>query len=185
MIAPTLETPRVRLRHHQATDIAPLVELMMSERAGFIGVCASQREAWQWIVSEVGSWSLLGIGSWGVELRETGELIGQIGINKQAHFPEVEIGWLLLDGFEGLGLAREGAEAALRWGFAQEHIPGMVSYITPENIRSIRLAERLGAAHDPFAPLPEGETPEETAVYRHDYAAFQKLCGSAPKEGLA
>ena len=42
-----------------------------------------------------------------------------------------------------------------------------MSYITPENDRSVALAKRLGAIHDPEAALPEGETPADTVVFRH------------------
>ena len=38
---------------------------------------------------------------------------------------------------------------------------------THANVRSRALAERLGAILDANAPLPNGETPEETVVYRH------------------
>lgn len=55
---------------------------------------------------------------------------------------------------------------AMLWAWDQG-IKTLVSYIDPANARSIALAERLGARHDPDAPLPEGETPEETIVYRH------------------
>ena len=40
----------------------------------------------------------------------------------------------------------------------------LVSYITPGNDRSIALAERLGAAPDPDAPLPEGFQVAETVL---------------------
>ncbi|BBU58844.1 hypothetical protein KU6B_51090 [Mameliella alba] len=54
----------------------------------------------------------------------------------------------------------------MHWAWAQGWST-LVSYIHPDNTRSRALAERLGAVHDPNAQLPEGETAQETLVYRH------------------
>ena len=44
----------------------------------------------------------------------------------------------------GLGLAREGAQTALAYGFGTLGLEYVISLIHPENARSIHLAERLG-----------------------------------------
>lgn len=58
--------------------------------------------------------------------------------------PDREIGWAIARPFWGQGLAFEAARAALAHAFATLHWPGAISLITPENERSIRLAQRLG-----------------------------------------
>lgn len=165
MPAPTLHTPRLTLRQHALADLEPLYAALGSEHARYMGGPFSRRDAWYILGAEAGSWDILGHGSWGVETRN-GTFVGQVGINRPPHYPEAEIGWTLLPEAEGKGYATEATTAALHWAW-ENGFQTLVSYITPGNDRSIALAERLGAYPDPDAPLPEGETPEETVVYRH------------------
>ncbi len=161
--APTIETQRLRLRHHRSEDITPMVPLFASDWARYMGGPISHDELWRWIAAETISWDWLGFGSWAVELRDSGELIGQVGINKPPRFPEIELGWTIFPTHEGKGYAFEAAEAARDWGFETLGLQTLVSYIDPENARSIALAKRLGAELDSNA---QSEDPEDL-VYRH------------------
>lgn len=163
--APVITTARLRLRGHTLADLDALCDLFETDRACFMGGPVPRKEAWRWLASEVGMWEMMGHGAWGVETRD-GEFLGQVGLLKPPHFPEVELGWTLLEKAEGKGYAFEAALAAQHWAWEQG-FETLVSYIDPANARSIALAKRLGAMFDPKATLPEGETPEETAVYRH------------------
>lgn len=168
--APTISTTRLTLRPHVLADFPPLYALFGSARARFMDGPYTPKQMWYWIAAEVGSWALQGFGSWGVERRSDGAFIGQIGINKPHHFPEVELGWVLLEDFEGQGFAAEAATAARDWAWANGH-DTLVSYIDHENTRSIALAEKLGATLDRDATLPEGDTHDDTFVYRHRRAS--------------
>jgi len=170
MPAPVLSTPRLRLRGHEMADLEPLYQLLESDRARFMGGPFSRRDSWFWIASEVGSWDLKGHGSWGIETLE-GTFLGQVGVNQPEHYPELEIGWVFLEAAEGKGYAQEAATAVLEWVRRDLHPKSLVSYIDIENNRSIALAQRLGATLDPAAPMPEGDTPEDTVVYRHHMEA--------------
>lgn len=165
MQAPILETQRLRLRGHVASDLDTLCDLFETERSAHMGGPVPRIFAWRWLASEVAMWELMGHGAWGIEDKD-GAFLGQIGLMKPPHFPEVEIGWTLLEAAEGKGYAFEAAQAVLAWGWANG-LTTLVSYIAPENARSIALAKRLGATHDLNAPLPEGETANDTHVYRH------------------
>ncbi len=80
-------------------------------------------------------------------------------------WPEREIGWTLWAAeAEGKGYAREAAVAARDHAFRDLGWDTAVSYIDPENTRSIALAERLGARRDDAARHP-GDEP--CLVYRH------------------
>ena len=153
------------LRPHKPADFEPLWAFFQSGRAQYVAPVASKSDYWYGFGAEIASWDLYGTGSWAVDV--DGAFAGQIGILQPPHFPELEIGWILFDGFEGRGVAHEGARLALDWYWANRAGETLVSYIDPGNARSIALAERLGAAHDPDAMLPEGESAEETLVYRH------------------
>lgn len=89
---------------------------------------------------------------WAVELRETGELMGFIGLNYtnwESHFtPAVEVGWRLGSEYWGKGYATEGAKAALDYGFKKCGLKEIVSFTVPANVRSIRVMERIGLKRD-------------------------------------
>ncbi|MBV2359723.1 GNAT family N-acetyltransferase [Thalassococcus sp. CAU 1522] len=165
MPAPVIDTPRLRLRGHTMADLDALCDLFASDRARHMGGPIPRKQAWRWLASEVAMWDLMGHGAWGIETRD-GTFVGQVGILRPPHFPEPEIGWTLLADGEGKGYATEAAVAVLDWAWARS-FDTLVSYIDPSNGRSIALAERLGAEHDPDAALPDGETHDETVVYRH------------------
>jgi len=58
--------------------------------------------------------------------------------------PCVEIGWRLARPWWGQGLATEGAQAALAYGFGRLSLPEIVSFTVPGNVRSRRVMEKLG-----------------------------------------
>lgn len=166
MSAPVIDTPRLRLRGHVMADMDAFEAIFASKRSQYMGRPRNRTHLFYGFASEVGSWDLMGHGGWAIETRD-GALVGQVAITQPPHFPEPEIGWTLFEGCEGQGFATEAAEAALDWARTTLKPTSLVSYIHPDNARSIALAERLGAVQDPDADLPLGETPDETVVYRH------------------
>lgn len=162
---PKLETNRLILRAHCLQDMDYYADALASERSCWMTDDRSRGHAWASFVNDVASWSLHGFGLWAVDKKD-GTPVGQVGMNHPEYFPEPEFGWLLFNGHEGKGYATEAASIALLWAWEQG-FQTLVSYIHPQNNRSIALATRLGAVHDPDAPLPEGETSNETVVYRH------------------
>ena len=136
-----------------------------TSRAEFVGAPKHRTHMFYGLSSEVVSWDWMGHGAWAIDTAD-GAFIGQVAITQPPHFPEREIGWTMFEEAEGKGYAFEAASAALAWAWDQG-FEALVSYIHPKNARSIALAERLGAEHDPNAQRPDGETLEETIVYRH------------------
>ncbi len=160
--APTLETPRLRLRHHRRADFDGYANMYTSHRAVHMGLL-DKRQAWYSYAAEVGHWALMGFGPWALELKENKALIGQVAILWHDHFPEPELGWLLFEGYEGKGLAFEAAIAARTWAIENKITETLVSYIAPENHRSIALAKRLGAILDRQGKVVD----RGDLVYRH------------------
>ena len=116
-----------------------------------------------------------GFGLWAAELRATGEFIGFIGLavpRFQAAFtPCVEIGWRIDTAYWGMGLATEGARAALHLGFGNFRLDEIVSFTVPANLRSRRVMEKLGMTHDPrddfdHPNLPVGHPLRHHVLYR-------------------
>ncbi|MGB7245025.1 MAG: GNAT family N-acetyltransferase [Sulfitobacter sp.] len=164
--APVITTDRLVLRPHVMADFEPYAALFASDRAVHMGML-KRRHAWYSFTSDVAGWALHGHGAWGIIDRESGVFLGQVALLKPDHFPEVELGWFLMQHAEGKGIALEAATHALEFARDTLKLSSLVSYIAVENTRSIALAKRLGAEHDPSAVLPEGDSAKDTFVYRH------------------
>ena len=160
---PTIETERLILRPHRLEDWPDFAALMCSDRAVYMGGPYDERGAWGWFCHEMALWPLYGHGALMIEQRATGRCIGGVGINAGPLFPERELGWQLYAGTEGQGFAFEAASAMRDWAFAGLKFDSLVSYIHPDNKRSRKLAERLGAKPDPDAPRQD----PDDLVYRH------------------
>jgi RimJ/RimL family protein N-acetyltransferase len=157
-VIPVLSTERLTLRGPRRDDFPLYAAFWASPRSVHEGGPRDARRAWEDFAAGFGLWAIEGIGTWSVEERATGAFAGIVGLYHPAHFPEVEIGWAVLEPFEGRGIAHEAARAALDWAWANTHLDSLVSYIAPANARSLRLAERLGAVVDPQAePFEPGD----------------------------
>jgi RimJ/RimL family protein N-acetyltransferase len=150
---PVLQTERLTLRAPRRADFPAYAAFWASGRSVYEGGPRDTRAAWEDFAAGFGLWTIEGIGTWSVDARATGEFAGIVGLYHPAHFPEVEIGWAVLESFEGRGIAQEAAQAALGWTWANTELASLVSYIDPRNHRSICLAERLGARRDPEARI--------------------------------
>ncbi|MXQ09491.1 GNAT family N-acetyltransferase [Alphaproteobacteria bacterium GH1-50] len=161
---PVLETERLTLRGHEIGDFEAYAAFWASDRTVAMGGPCDARAAWGHFCKDVAGWTLLGHGAFAMVERETGALVGQISVGKPPHFPELELGWLVMEPAEGQGFATEGAAAVRDWAFDDFGAPTLVSYIARDNAPSIRVAERLGARPDDSAPAAPFAN---HVVYRH------------------
>ena len=104
----------------------------------------TRAEAWRSIAFFIGHWQMRGYGHWAVEEKATGRMIGRIGFLNPEGWPAFEIGWTLARDAWGKGYATEGAKTALQYAFKALDQRHVISLIHPENIRSMKVAERLG-----------------------------------------
>lgn len=163
--APIIETDRLRLRPYQVSDFEAYAALMMSARSQYVDGPISRAQAWDQFASGSGRWALIGYGAWAIERSADAICVGAVALNHPiVDGTERELGWLLWDGFEGNGYALEAAKAGKAYAFNTLRWRTLVSYISRENTKSIRLAERLGGRFDEAASLL---TDEETLVYRY------------------
>jgi RimJ/RimL family protein N-acetyltransferase len=121
-----------------------------------------------------------GFGVWAAELKTTGEFIGFAGLwtpKFEAHFtPCVEIGWRLAAAHWGRGLATEGALAAVKYAFGQLGLKSLVSFTAVENLRSRRVMEKIGMAHDPADDFDHPELPVGHKLRRHVLYRKATMC---------
>lgn len=150
--APRIETERLILRAFDRSDLdehaATLADVEVNR---FLGrTPATREESWRKLMMAIGQWPLLGYGYWAVETKADGRMVGQIGFCDFARDMEPDIsgapemGWIFDPSVHGQGIAGEAGLAALEW-IDRVHAPASIpAIISPGNVASIRLAEKLG-----------------------------------------
>lgn len=151
-MVPVIETERLRLRGHRQEDLAACAAMWAD--AGVVryidGKPFSREEVWARLLRYVGHWQWMGFGFWALEEKATGAFAGELGFAefKRAIEPSVEgtpeVGWVLAPHAQGKGYATEAVRAAIAWGDGQLGSARTVCLIHPENVRSIRVAEKCG-----------------------------------------
>jgi len=144
-------TARLRLRTFTLADLdayaAACADAEVMRHIG-TGGPVGRDVAWRHLAVFLGAWVLTGHGMWAVERRADGAFIGRVGYLDAEGWPGCELGWLLVRDAWGQGYAHEAARAALDFGRGELGLRGeLISLIRPDNARSIRLAERLGAVN--------------------------------------
>jgi RimJ/RimL family protein N-acetyltransferase len=149
-LVPTLETERLLMRGWREEDLEPYSALMADAdvQRYLEGRPYDRFESWRSMALHVGHWVLRGHGFWVVELRDTGEFVGRVGLWRPEGWPGLEVGWTLAREHWGRGYATEAGGAALRHAFGSMGAERVLSVIHPENEASKRVAERLGLRFD-------------------------------------
>jgi len=178
-----LSTPRLLLRRWRADDREPFYRINSDPRVMlFFPACLTRPESNAGIDRMETHFTEHGFGLWAAELIETGELAGFIGLavpRFTTHFtPCVEIGWRLGAQFWGRGLATEGAREAMRYGFEEARLSEIVSFTVPQNLRSVRVMEKLGMRRDRAGDfdhplIAEGHPLRRHVLYRRRAAEYQ------------
>ncbi len=173
---PTLETERLRLRAFREEDLDALAAIYAdTEVMRFIGdgQVVDRDATWRTMSLLMGHWQLRGYGIWAAEEKDSGTLVGRIGLWNPEGWPGLEVGWLLARSRWGEGLATEGGRRALAWAFDMLAADHVISLIRPENVASIRVAEKLGESREGSARI-QGD---EALVYGIDREEFENAVG--------
>lgn len=148
-VVPQLETERTIMRGFRQSDLDAWAAMAADGDAmRFVGGAGTREEAWRSMAAHTGHWVLKGFGTWAVERRDDGRLLGRVGLWEPEGWPAIEVGWSLARPAWGHGYAQEAARAAMAWGWSELRLERLISLIDPENVRSIRVAERLGMQRD-------------------------------------
>lgn len=146
MIEVRLETARLIMRMIRLEDFEAYAALGADpEIMRFLGGKTWDRlESWRNMCAMIGHWHFRGYGIWAVEEKASGSFIGRIGLHYPETWPGFELGWTLARHAQGKGYATEAAGRALEYAFTELDRDHVISLINPENLPSIRVAERLG-----------------------------------------
>jgi putative acetyltransferase len=89
--------------------------------------------------------------AFGIVLRETGKLIGSIGLvedRKRQNLGAMMMGYALGEPYWGRGFMTEAARAVLQYGFADLELKLVSAYCYPHNARSRNVMEKLGMSYE-------------------------------------
>jgi RimJ/RimL family protein N-acetyltransferase len=169
---PSITTERLVLRLWRTEDRAPFAELNADpEVMEHFPAPLNRNKSDRFADRLDARLSANGHGLWAVERRDSAEFIGFVGlapVSFLAHFtPAVEVGWRLARPQWGLGLATEGGEAAIDYGFEIGGLDEIVSFAVPANDRSLAVMQRIGMTHDPADDFDHPRFPEGHRLRRH------------------
>lgn len=105
----------------------------------------TRSQAWWNIARYVGHWQLRGYGMRAVVEQSSGQVIGHMGFLNPESGRGFELGWALASDAWGKGYALEGTRALVAHAFNDLRQPRITCVIHADNLRSIKIAERLGA----------------------------------------
>lgn len=92
----------------------------------------------------------------GIELEETGSLVGHVGLSPARG--SVEVGYAVEERLHGKGLATEAVAAASAWALGELRLPEVLGIVGADNVPSRRVLEKAGF-------VPSGEE-AGVVVYR-------------------
>lgn len=142
-----LETERLALREMSADDLPALkrilqdAETMVAYEGPF-----SDTEVDAWLERMLERYHSDGFALWAVELRETGDMIGQCGLTWQTIGDErvIEVGYLFERAHWHRGYATEAARGCRDYAFSRLHADRVYAKVRDTNIASMNVAIRLG-----------------------------------------
>lgn len=146
-----LETKRLRLREWSVNDLFELQSLYQTFLNNPSIVCpwTSEKESQNWLDAYcLGAYDFFGYGLWCVEKIDTGDIIGQCGIEYKEinSYAEgtLQLQYMILPDYQGNGYAEEICLAICHYAKEQLKLSELSAYIHPGNKASIALIKKLG-----------------------------------------
>jgi RimJ/RimL family protein N-acetyltransferase len=177
-----LYTERLCLRVPVPQDAEALYELFADAEVmrGLARERASSVEHVRAIIEGMlGGWRTDGVGAFILEtVTFDPQVVGQAGVMifdardwtpstwaEAGNHAQPELGWALTRACWGQGYATEAATAIRDWAQKRPRVERLVSLISPDNVRSQRVAERLGAT--PTETVTPTHSKRAAVVWRH------------------
>ena len=144
----SLETERLLLRPMRATDINTLHLIFTDPKvmASFGGELLNRDQMMHWLTRNLVHQNQYGYGLFSVILKETGELIGDCGLERMDVGGQTvtELGYDFRSDTWNRGYATEAASAVRDYAFEILRLPELISLIRVGNLASKRVAEKAG-----------------------------------------
>lgn len=143
-----IETERLTLRPIELGEIDEFLALHEDPEVTRFLTSLNRAQALRRLEAAELEWKQRGHGMFSVRDRVTDRFLGRAGLKYWKQFDETEAGWVLRREVWGRGYATEAARACIDWGWRVLEVPYLTAMIQRENVRSIRVAERIG-----FSPM--------------------------------
>ena len=89
-----------------------------------------------------------GFGRWAVVYKPDHRIVGFNGLKYLEELDEVDLGYRFRTDYWGRGIATESSRAIVRYGFERLGLEQIIGLVLPENLRSIRVLEKIGMRYD-------------------------------------
>lgn len=142
-----LETERLRLREYIPEDFPWLYEILSDKvTMQHYPKPYDQEGTWRWLYWSMNNYKVYGFGLWAIEIKATGECIGDCGITMQNIDGESlpELGYHIAKDHWRQGYGKEAAKAVRDWFFENTDFPALYSYMTHTNLPSYSTAASVG-----------------------------------------
>jgi [ribosomal protein S5]-alanine N-acetyltransferase len=157
-----LETERLVLRPLTLGDLDSFARFVADpETMRFIGAggTRTREQARDSLERMIESFEAHGFGQLAIVRKEDGAVMGRCGLllwdpatwtitQELGDQVEIEVGYLLGRDYWGHGYATEAATAVRDWALGELGFERLIALIYPDNVRSIRVAEKLGMEPD-------------------------------------
>jgi RimJ/RimL family protein N-acetyltransferase len=144
----SLETAHLVLRPMLASDLDALHLIFTDPKvmASFGGELLSREQMQAWLGRNLGHQLEFGYGLFSVIFKETGDLIGDCGLEQMEvdGMRAAELGYDFRSEYWNRGLATEAAAAVRDYAFEVLELPQLISLIRAGNLASQRVAEKVG-----------------------------------------
>lgn len=146
------ETPRLSLRYFTPDDLDSLTPILADPEVMQYSISGvkTRSDTEEFINRRLSCYQKYNFGLYAIIHKASQQLIGYCGLLVWDFETgeEIEIGYRLARAYWGQGLATEAAIAVRDYAQNQLNINRLICIIEPDNIRSIRVAEKLGMNHE-------------------------------------
>jgi ribosomal-protein-alanine N-acetyltransferase len=178
------KTDRLTLRPFRPDDVAAMhVVFGDPEVMRFGSGVKSPDWVAQWVVKQNANYDALGFGLWAVVVADGERVIGYCGLTPFPDIdgrPEVEVGYRLARDCWGQGFGLEAAQAVRDYAFGVLGLPRLIALIDPDNVASIRVAEKIGLRYEKDVLRAGYDHPDR--VYAAANPGHKKSAGAAQKD---
>ncbi|HSL44786.1 MAG TPA: GNAT family N-acetyltransferase [Anaerolineales bacterium] len=141
-----LETERLILRPMLESDFEALLLIFTDPKvmAAFNHPLFTHEQMGRWLQRNLDHQNEFGYGLFSVTIKDTGELIGDCGLEQMEDQGAAELGYDFRSDYWNQGYATEAAVAVREYAFNVLQLPRLISLIRVGNLSSKRVAEKVG-----------------------------------------
>ena len=170
-VQPTLHTDRLTLRPFTLDDAADLQRLAGEKEIAATTMTIPHPypdgEAERWIGTHQPRFEDGKAATFAVTLRESGELIGAIGLSIKREHSHAEMGYWIGKPYWNKGYASESTRALLRYAFDTLGLNRIFAHHMTKNPQSGRVMQKIGMTYEGTLPqhIRKGDRFEDLALY--------------------